>query len=59
MDFTIFKKKIAHENMKNPPSKVAHNRRRPLFYELHPGCPHGPKTEIPYHQKPLKAGLGI
>ena len=23
------------------------------------GCQNGSKTEIPYHQKPLNAGLGI
>ena len=44
------KKKIAHENMKKLPSKVAHNR---------PGCLNGPKTEISYHQKPFNAGLSI
>ena len=30
-----------------------------IFFMYWPGCPNGPKTEIPYHQKPLNAGLGI
>ena len=29
------------------------------FLQYCPGCPNGPKTEIPYHQKHLNAGLGI
>jgi hypothetical protein len=49
---------FAHENMKKPPSKVAHNWSR-FFFQYRPGCPNGPKTEIPYHQKPINAGLGI
>ena len=44
--------------MKKIPSKVDHNR--PTTFFMHwPGCPSGPETEIPYHQKPLNAGLGI
>ena len=46
------------ENMKKPPSKVAHNR-PPTFFMYWPGCPKDPETEIPYHQEPLNAGLGI
>ena len=53
-----FKKKFDPENMKKTPSKVAHNR-PPTFFMYKPGCPNGPETEIPYHQKPLNAGLGI
>ena len=30
-----------------------------FFSVLAAGCTNGPKTEIPYHQKPLNAGLGI
>ena len=26
-----------------------------LFFMYRPGCPNSPKTEIPYHQKPLNA----
>jgi hypothetical protein len=52
------KKKIDPENMKKPPSKVAHNRPPTIFFQYWPGCPNGPKTEIPYLQKPLNAGLG-
>ena len=44
--------------MKNPPSKVAHNRPQ-LFFMYQPGCPNGSETEIPYQQKPLNAGLGV
>ena len=42
--------KIDPENMKKPPSKVAHNRPT-TFFMYWPGCPNGPETEIPYHQK--------
>ena len=40
----FFKKsKIAHENMKKPPSKVAHNRPPPqLSFMYRPKCPNGP-----------------
>ena len=32
----------------------------PHFFLMYwPGCPNGPKTEIPYHLKPLNAGLSI
>ena len=30
-----------------------------FFFMYWPGCPNDPETEIPYHQKPLNAGLGI
>ena len=57
------KKKLAFffapENMKKPPSKVAHNGPRPFFSVL-AWLPKRPKKkEISYHQKPLNAGLGI
>ena len=59
-DATIFEKKgkkIVPENMKKPPSKVAHNRPRTFLFSMYmPSCP---KTEILYHQKSLNAGLGI
>ena len=42
------------ENMKKRPSKVAHNHPQHFFCT----CP-AAQTEIPYHQKPLNAGLGI
>ena len=53
------KRKVALENMKKQPSKVAHNRPQTFFFLYWSGCPNGPKTEIPHHQKPLNAGLGI
>jgi hypothetical protein len=31
----------------------------PIFFQYLPGCPNSLKTEIPYHQKPLNAGLRI
>ena len=46
------------ENMKKPPSKVAHNR-TPTFFLCTGLVPKRPETEILYHQKPLNAGLGI
>ena len=59
-DATIFLNQIlfAHENIKKHPQKLLiigleH------FSQYRPGCSNGPKTEIPYHQKPLNAGLGI
>ena len=63
LDATIVLKKnnvffFVPENMKKPPSKVAHNR-PPTFFMYWPGCPNGPETEILYHQKPLNSGLGI
>ena len=39
-DATMFKKKIAPENTKKTPSKVAHNWSRPFFSVL----PTGPNT---------------
>ena len=54
MIFSFF----ALENIRKTPSKVAHNRPK-LFFQYWPGCLIDPKTEIPYHQKPLNAGLGI
>ena len=61
--FRQFKKKIGLENMNKIPSKAAHNRPR-TFFQYWPGCPNQawpkrPKKEIPYHQKPLNAGLDI
>ena len=43
---------------KNPPSKVGQNRSQ-LYFQYWHGCPNCPKTEIPYSQKPLNAGLSI
>ena len=54
----IVKKFFDPENMKKMPSKNACNRPQ-LFFLCWPGCPNGPETEIPYHQKLLNAGLGI
>ena len=54
-DVTMFKKnekKSAPEKIQKPPSKVA----RPKFF-FWLGCPNGPKTEIPYHQKPFNGAL--
>jgi hypothetical protein len=48
---------FAPENMKNPPSNVAHNW--PHFFQYWPGFPNDPQTEIPNQQKPFNAGLGI
>ena len=39
-------------------SKVAYNWLT-NFFMYWPGCPNDPETEIPYHPKPLNAGLGI
>ena len=63
-DTTIFKKKIffALEIMKKPPSNLAHRicQNLPeLFFSTGPVAQTAPKTEIPYHLKPLNAGLGI
>ena len=44
-----FKKKIDLENMKKPPSKVAHNQPITFFFIYWPSCPNGPETDIPYH----------
>ena len=61
-DAIVFSKKNIYifdpENMKKPPSKVAHNRPT-TFFMYWPSCPNRPETEIPYHQKSLNAGLGI
>ena len=50
-DASVFKKKFKNnfdpENMKKPPSKVAHNR-PPIFFYW-PVFLNGPKTEILYH----------
>ena len=49
-DTTIFlKKKIffAPENMKNPPSKLAHNRPRIIFFST------GPAAERPKNRNPV------
>ena len=53
------KKNFDPENMKKPPSKVAHNGPLTFIFMYWPGCPNSPESEIPYHQKPLNAGLGI
>ena len=45
--------------MKKPPSKDTHNQPPTFFFMYWPGCPNVSKTDIPYHQKPLNAGLGI
>ncbi len=62
-DAIVFEKKLKKnfhpENMKKTPSKVARNRPPSFFFQYWPGCQNGPETEIPYHQKPLNAGLGI
>ena len=41
------KKKIVTKNMKKTSSKVAHNLPPTFFFQYWPGCPNGPKTEIP------------
>ena len=56
-DAIVFSKNLKNiffdpENMKKPPSKVAHNQPQ-TFFQYWPGCLNGPKTEIPYHQKAL------
>ena len=50
------KKKFAPENMKNPPSKVAHNRPRPFFSVL-PIGPNPAQISIPVPQKSPTARL--
>ena len=63
-DARVFSKKFKkkhrkHEKTIKTPTKVAHNR-LPTFFLYWPGCPNGPKTEIPYYKKkPLNVGLGI
>ena len=57
-DAIVFSKTIDPENTKKPPSKVVIIGPQ-LFFMYWPGCPNGQETEIPYHQKPLTAGLGI
>ena len=54
----IFKKEFDSESMKKTPTKVAHNR-PPTFFMYWPSCQNGPEREMPCHQKPLNAGLGI
>ena len=55
----VFPKKfLALKSMEKPPSKAAHNRPA-TFFMYWPGWPNSPETEIPYHQKPPNAGLGI
>jgi hypothetical protein len=56
--FSKKKKKYDPENVKNPPSKVAHNRPPTFFYVL-ARLPKEAKTEITYHQKPFNVGLRI
>ena len=61
--YSVFKKKFKKildpENMKKTPSKVAHNRPPTFFLSTGPAAQNGPETEIPFHPKPLNAGLGI
>ena len=61
-DATMFLKKFynffAPGNMKKHPQKLLIIGPDP-FFQCWPGCPNGTKTEIPYNQKPLNAGLGI
>ena len=64
VDTTILKRKkdnilFAPENMKKPPSKVTHNRPQTFFFMYWPGCPNGPETDIPHHQKPFNAEMSI
>ena len=40
------------KNMKNHPQKLLIISPQ-LFFMYWPGCPNGPETEIPYHQRPL------
>jgi hypothetical protein len=39
---------FAHENMKKPPSKVAHNRPQ-FFFQYWPGCPNQPRIGFLYY----------
>ena len=52
-DATIVPKKIkfifAHENMKKPPSKVAHNRPQ-FFFQYWPGCQNQPRIDFLYYK---------
>ena len=57
-DTTIFFKEISPENIKKCSQKFLIIGAE-LFFQYWPGCPNDPKTELPYHQKPLDAGLGI
>jgi hypothetical protein len=60
VDTTMFSKTFlfAPENMKKLPLKAAHNQPH-FFFSTAARLPKWPKTEIPYHQKPFNAGLGI
>ena len=57
-DAVVFSKKkiLDPENMKKTTLKVAHNQPQTSFFLYWPGCPNGPKTEIPY---PWVYRLGI
>jgi hypothetical protein len=53
--FKKFKKKLNPKTWKKRPLKLLIIDPQ-LFFMY---WPDGPETEIPYHQKPLNAGLGI
>ena len=60
----VFSKKIATENMKKVPSKVAHNQppsppTPQFFFQYWSGCLNGQKNRNPVPSKPLNAKLGI
>ena len=62
-DAKLFSKKklkffLTPKTRKDCPQKFLINVPQ-LFFMYWPGCPYGPEIEIPYHQKPLNAGLGI
>ena len=52
--FSFFQGKKKKKNV-DPENIIGHN----FFLMYWPGCPNSPETEIPYHQKPLNAELGI
>ena len=54
----LSKKKLTPKTWKKRPQKLLIIGPQ-LFFMYWPGCPNGPETEMPYHQKALNAGLGI
>ena len=43
---------FAHKKLKNPPSKVAHNRPKPFLRQSSPGHSPQPRSSFPFYKKP-------
>ena len=41
-----------HKKLKNPPSKVAHNRPKPFLRQSSPGHSQQPRSSFPFYKKP-------